>query len=159
MREPLSLFTLSRYCSERGCGLFTLALEVQHGIRRPGSVQRGTPMYSGVFYEMHTLLLWVVSDVCFLLPTPFTFIHRKEVTMLADKYHGLMDLANQLHISNVNTSENSGKLQIKGTAPHQMEKDMFWDKIKTFFRLGAGSRRRHSGSPDRHLWGVQGAGR
>jgi nucleoid-associated protein YgaU len=52
--------------------------------------------------------------------------------MLADKYRSLLDLATQLHISNVNTSENSGKLQIKGTAPHQMEKDMFWDKVKTF---------------------------
>ncbi len=52
--------------------------------------------------------------------------------MLADKYRPLLDLANQLHIGNVSTSENNGKLQIKGTAPHQLEKDQLWDKIKSF---------------------------
>ncbi len=52
--------------------------------------------------------------------------------MLTDKYRSLTDLAGQLRISNINVSENSGKLQIKGTAPHQMEKDLFWDKIKCF---------------------------
>ena len=52
--------------------------------------------------------------------------------MLTDKYRPLLDLANQLHFGNVNTSESNGKLQIKGTAPHQMEKDLFWDKIKSY---------------------------
>jgi nucleoid-associated protein YgaU len=52
--------------------------------------------------------------------------------MLADKYRSLMDLANQLRLSNLNTAENGGKLEIKGTAPYQMEKDLFWDKVKSF---------------------------
>ena len=51
--------------------------------------------------------------------------------MLTDKYRPLLDLANQLHIGNVNAQENNGKLTIKGKAPHQLEKDMFWDKLKT----------------------------
>lgn len=52
--------------------------------------------------------------------------------MATDKYRPLMDLANQLHMSNMNMTEANGKVQITGTAPHQMEKDMFWDKLKSF---------------------------
>jgi len=52
--------------------------------------------------------------------------------MSTDKYRPLMDLANQLHMSNMTMAESNGKVQITGTAPHQMEKDLFWDKIKAF---------------------------
>ena len=52
--------------------------------------------------------------------------------MLKDKYRPLLDSANQLRIGNVNAAEENGKLVIKGTAPYQLEKDAFWDKLKTF---------------------------
>src|SRR5512140_2333658 len=55
-----------------------------------------------------------------------------EVDMLTDKYRPILDLANQLHIGNINTTEDKGKLVIKGTAPYQLEKDLLWDKIKSF---------------------------
>ena len=51
--------------------------------------------------------------------------------MATDKYRPLMDLANQLKMNNMNMTEANGKVQITGTASHQMEKDLFWDKIKT----------------------------
>src|SRR5512140_3962663 len=52
--------------------------------------------------------------------------------MLTDKYRPLLDNANQLRIGNVNAAEENGKLVIKGTAPYQLEKDAFWDKLKSF---------------------------
>ncbi len=52
--------------------------------------------------------------------------------MLQDKYRPILDLANQLHIQNVNAQESNGKLNIKGTAPYQLEKNLLWDKIKSF---------------------------
>jgi LysM repeat protein len=51
--------------------------------------------------------------------------------MLQDKYRPILDLANQLHIRDVNAQENNGKLNIKGTAPYQLEKNLLWDKIKS----------------------------
>ncbi len=52
--------------------------------------------------------------------------------MLQDKYRPILDLANQLHIQKVNAQESNGKLNIKGTAPYQLEKNLLWDKIKSF---------------------------
>ena len=52
--------------------------------------------------------------------------------MLQDKYRPILDLANQLHIRDVNAREANGKLNIKGTAPYQLEKNQLWDKIKSF---------------------------
>ncbi len=52
--------------------------------------------------------------------------------MLQDKYRPILDLANQLHIRDVNAQESNGKLNIKGTAPYQLEKNLLWDKIKSF---------------------------
>lgn len=52
--------------------------------------------------------------------------------MLQDKYRPILDLAGQLNIRDVNVQESNGKLNIKGTAPYQMEKNLLWDKIKSF---------------------------
>jgi nucleoid-associated protein YgaU len=52
--------------------------------------------------------------------------------MLQDKYRPILDLANQLQIREVNAQESNGKLNIKGTGPYQLEKNMLWDKIKSF---------------------------
>lgn len=52
--------------------------------------------------------------------------------MLQDKYRPILDLASQLNIRDVNAQEANGKLNIKGTAPYQLEKNMLWDKIKSF---------------------------
>jgi len=52
--------------------------------------------------------------------------------MLQDKYRPILDLANQLHIRDVNTQESNGKLNIKGTAPYQLDKNQLWDRIKSF---------------------------
>lgn len=52
--------------------------------------------------------------------------------MLQDKYRPILDLAGQLHIQDVNVQESNGKLNIKGTAPYQLEKNLLWDKIKSF---------------------------
>jgi nucleoid-associated protein YgaU len=54
------------------------------------------------------------------------------MTMLRDKYRPIIDLANQLHIRDIDAQEANGRLTIKGTAPYQMEKNMLWDKIKSF---------------------------
>src|SRR5512140_2632958 len=52
--------------------------------------------------------------------------------MLQDKYRPILDLANQLQIRDVNAQESNGKLNIKGTALYQLEKNLLWDKIKSF---------------------------
>lgn len=52
--------------------------------------------------------------------------------MLSDKYRPVLDLAGSLKIGNVSAQETGGKLTIKGTAPYQLEKNLFWDKIKSF---------------------------
>jgi LysM repeat protein len=66
------------------------------------------------------------------LPVHFIFFPIQEVVMLTDKYRPLLDLANKLHIGNINTAEENGKLVIKGTATYQLEKDALWDQIKSF---------------------------
>ena len=52
--------------------------------------------------------------------------------MLREKYSDLMNLAAQLKIQALEANEDAGKLKIKGTATYQLDKDMFWDKIKTY---------------------------
>jgi nucleoid-associated protein YgaU len=50
--------------------------------------------------------------------------------MLSEKYSGVLDLAKKMGFSNVDVKEDGGKLRIKGAAPYQLDKDMFWDKLK-----------------------------
>jgi hypothetical protein len=52
--------------------------------------------------------------------------------MLKEKYQALFDYAEELNITDVTWREEEGKLYIKGFAPYQYEKNLFWDKLKTF---------------------------
>ena len=51
---------------------------------------------------------------------------------LADKYKELLDLGAKLGIKGGDWKEEGGKLHITGTAPYQLEKDLLWDKIKSY---------------------------
>ncbi len=52
--------------------------------------------------------------------------------MLNEKYSDLVNLAAQLKVQGFEASEEAGKLKIKGTATYQLDKDLLWDKIKTY---------------------------
>ena len=52
--------------------------------------------------------------------------------MLSDKYRELSSLAGTLGFQGFEMKEEGGKLKIKGNTTYQLEKDVFWDKIKTF---------------------------
>ena len=52
--------------------------------------------------------------------------------MLKDKYQELLTYASSLQFKGVETKEEGGKLQIKGTATYAFDKDLFWDKLKSF---------------------------
>jgi nucleoid-associated protein YgaU len=52
--------------------------------------------------------------------------------MLKEKYSDLMNLAAQLKMQGLEANEEAGKLKIKGTATYQLDKDLLWDKIKTY---------------------------
>jgi LysM repeat protein len=52
--------------------------------------------------------------------------------MLKEKYKELLDLGVQLQVKAGDVREEGGKLHIKGTTTHQLEKDLLWDKIKTY---------------------------
>lgn len=52
--------------------------------------------------------------------------------MLEEKYRELLDFGYELGMNDMETWEQDGKLHIKGTTHYQMEKHLFWDKIKTF---------------------------
>lgn len=52
--------------------------------------------------------------------------------VLKAKYQDLFNLANQLEFRNVETKEEGGKLHIKGSTTFQLEKDLFWDRIKQY---------------------------
>lgn len=49
--------------------------------------------------------------------------------MLEEKYAELLEMGQEHDFSNW---EEGGKLFIKGMAPFQLDKDLFWDKIKTY---------------------------
>ncbi len=49
-----------------------------------------------------------------------------------DKYADLLKLGESLNVKNGEVYEKEGKLIVKGTAEYQMEKDLLWDKIKTY---------------------------
>ena len=49
-----------------------------------------------------------------------------------DKYADLLKLGESLNVKNPEVYEKDGKLIVKGTTEYQMEKDLLWDKIKTY---------------------------
>jgi len=51
---------------------------------------------------------------------------------LKDKYADLLKLGEQLKVKNGDVYEKEGKLVVKGTTEYQLEKDLLWDKIKTY---------------------------
>jgi LysM repeat protein len=52
--------------------------------------------------------------------------------MLKEKYQDLLDLAAKLNVRAIDVKEDGGKLSINGTTTYQLEKDMLWDKIKSY---------------------------
>ncbi len=52
--------------------------------------------------------------------------------MLKEKYQDLIKYGESLGLKKEFVKEEEGKLKIKGNVPFQLEKDRFWDKIKTF---------------------------
>ena len=52
--------------------------------------------------------------------------------MLSDKYHSLLEFGRGLSISDLNAREEGGKLKLTGNAAYQLDKDLLWDKIKTY---------------------------
>jgi len=52
--------------------------------------------------------------------------------MLTDKYRSLVDFGRSLAIADLAAHEEGGKLKLKGMADHQLDKDLLWDKIKTY---------------------------
>ena len=51
---------------------------------------------------------------------------------LKDKYADLLKLGEELHLSGNKVSEEAGKLKVWATAEYQLQKDKFWDKVKTY---------------------------
>ncbi len=51
---------------------------------------------------------------------------------LKEKYADLLALGTKLKIKDGDVREEGGKLHIKGTAEYQLDKDMLWDKIKSY---------------------------
>jgi len=51
---------------------------------------------------------------------------------LRDKYRDLETLAGKLSIRDLEVKEEGGKLRFKGRTEYQLEKDLFWDRIKEF---------------------------
>jgi nucleoid-associated protein YgaU len=49
-----------------------------------------------------------------------------------DKYADLLKLGESLNVKKGEVYEKEGKLVVKGTTEYQMEKDLLWDKIKTY---------------------------
>jgi len=52
--------------------------------------------------------------------------------MLTDKYRTLLDYGRTLSIADLGAREEGGKLKLTGTAAYQLDKDLLWDKIKTY---------------------------
>ena len=50
---------------------------------------------------------------------------------LMTKYKETLELAGQLIGDDLAVSEEAGKLRLKGTAPHPMQKNLLWDSIKS----------------------------
>ncbi len=54
------------------------------------------------------------------------------MNQLQTKYGELLKTAASLKIGSLEAQEREGKLHLKGQAPYQMEKDLFFDKVKTY---------------------------
>jgi len=52
--------------------------------------------------------------------------------MLKEKYAELLKYGNTVGMKDIEVWEEGGKLHIKGTTPYNLDKKLFWDKIKTF---------------------------
>jgi nucleoid-associated protein YgaU len=52
--------------------------------------------------------------------------------MLTEKYRSLLDYGKTLSIAELQAREDAGKLKLAGTADYQLDKDLLWDKIKTY---------------------------
>ena len=51
---------------------------------------------------------------------------------LKDKYADLLKLGEELKLSDSKSLEEGGKLKVWGTAEYELQKDKFWDKVKTY---------------------------
>ena len=51
---------------------------------------------------------------------------------LKDKYADLLKLGEELKLGDHKSTEDGGKLKVWGTAEYQLQKDKFWDKVKTY---------------------------
>jgi len=51
---------------------------------------------------------------------------------LKDKYADLLKLGEELKLGDSKSMEEGGKLKVWGTAEYQLQKDKFWDKVKTY---------------------------
>lgn len=51
---------------------------------------------------------------------------------LKEKYAALLKLGEELKVKNGDVKEEGGKLVVTGTTEYQLEKDVLWDKIKTY---------------------------
>ena len=52
--------------------------------------------------------------------------------MLEQKYAELLEYGKTLGMTDTSVWEEGGKLHIKGITPYQLDKNLFWDKIKTY---------------------------
>src|SRR5262245_3529023 len=51
---------------------------------------------------------------------------------LKDKYADLLKLGEELKLSDSKALEEGGKLKVWATAEYQLQKDKFWDKVKSY---------------------------
>jgi nucleoid-associated protein YgaU len=51
---------------------------------------------------------------------------------LREKYDALLKLGEELKMKDGDWKEDGGKLKVTGTAEYQREKDLLWDKIKSY---------------------------
>jgi len=51
---------------------------------------------------------------------------------LKEKYAELLKLGEDLKVKSGDVKEEGGKLIVKGTTEYELEKDLLWDKIKTY---------------------------
>jgi nucleoid-associated protein YgaU len=51
---------------------------------------------------------------------------------LKDKYADLLKLGEELKLRDSKSLEEEGKLKVWGTAEYELQKDKFWDKVKTY---------------------------
>jgi LysM domain len=52
--------------------------------------------------------------------------------MFKEKFQELLDFGDSLGMADLSTWEDGGKFYIKGMLPYQLDKNLFWDKLKTY---------------------------